>query len=99
MTTSDEPQEVGPSRPSEIGSTSDRGAFGSSSPRCCLPAEQQPAVASGRLAQTDIDEGHREGLTTDERAELSQLRRENRVLSIAGSSELSYVSLLVAAAA
>jgi transposase-like protein len=32
------------------------------------------------LARADIDDGHREGLTSDERAELVKLRRENRVL-------------------
>ena len=32
------------------------------------------------LAQTDIDEGRKEGLTTAERDELVRLRRENRVL-------------------
>lgn len=32
------------------------------------------------LHQADVDEGHRQGLTTDERKELAQLRRENRVL-------------------
>ena len=32
------------------------------------------------VAQTEIDSGQREGLTTAERAELSQLRRENRIL-------------------
>ena len=34
------------------------------------------------LAQADIDEGKREGLTTQERADLVQLRRENRVLKM-----------------
>jgi transposase len=32
------------------------------------------------VKQADIDDGHREGLTTSEREELAQLRRENRVL-------------------
>lgn len=32
------------------------------------------------VAQAEIDSGQREGLTTDERAELAQLRRENRIL-------------------
>ena len=34
------------------------------------------------LHQADIDEGKREGLSTDERAELVRLRRENRVLKM-----------------
>ena len=32
------------------------------------------------LSRADIDEGHKEGLTTAERDELVRLRRENRVL-------------------
>lgn len=32
------------------------------------------------LAQADIDEGHRQGVTTSERDELARLRKENRVL-------------------
>jgi transposase len=32
------------------------------------------------VKQTDIDDGRREGLTTAERQELAQLRKENRVL-------------------
>jgi transposase len=32
------------------------------------------------VAQADVDEGRRDGLTTDEREELAQLRRENRRL-------------------
>jgi transposase len=34
------------------------------------------------VAQDDIDSGRREGLTTDERAELARLRRENRTLKM-----------------
>jgi len=32
------------------------------------------------MAQADIDDGKKEGLTTSEKEELSRLRRENRVL-------------------
>ena len=34
------------------------------------------------MAQADIDDGTRQGLTTDERAELVRLRREKRVLEL-----------------
>ena len=31
------------------------------------------------MDQADVDDGHKQGLTTDERAELVKLRRENRL--------------------
>jgi transposase-like protein len=34
------------------------------------------------MRQADIDEGKREGLSTDERAELVKLRRDNRTLAM-----------------
>jgi transposase len=40
------------------------------------------ATLHGWLKQTNIDEGLREGLTTDERAEMVRLRRANRVLAM-----------------
>lgn len=36
----------------------------------------------GWVLRVDIDEGRREGLTSAERAELNQLRRENRTLRL-----------------
>jgi transposase len=38
------------------------------------------STVSRWLAQAEIDAGQRDGLTTQERQELSLLRRENRVL-------------------
>jgi transposase len=47
-----------------------------------LAREFEPSAQSiaNWVAQADIDAGRRDGLTTDERAELKRLRSENRVL-------------------
>lgn len=47
-----------------------------------LEKEFEPTAISIRnwVARANIDEGKAKGLTTDERKELSDLRRENRVL-------------------
>jgi transposase len=47
-----------------------------------LAREFEPSGQSIRnwVRQADIDEGYREGLTSDEREELARLRRENRIL-------------------
>ena len=34
------------------------------------------------MAQADVDEGKKEGLSSDEKAELVELRRENRILEM-----------------
>ena len=46
----------------------------------CRDLDLTETAVHGWLAQADIDEGRRDGLTTAEREELSRLRRENRVL-------------------
>jgi transposase len=47
-----------------------------------LAAEFEPSAQSitNWVAQAEIDAGRRDGLTTDEKAELKRLRSENRVL-------------------
>ena len=47
-----------------------------------LAAEFEPSAQSitNWVAQAEIDTGRRDGLTTDEKAELKKLRQENRVL-------------------
>lgn len=49
-----------------------------------LAREFEPSAQSiaNWVAQSDIDAGRRDGLMTDERAELKRLRSENRVLKM-----------------
>jgi len=39
-----------------------------------------PSAVQRWVTQAEIDAGQRDGLTSDERTELAQLRRENRIL-------------------
>ena len=53
---------------------------GRSVPEVCRDLDLVESAVRGWVRQADIDEGHREGLTTSEREELARLRKENRVL-------------------
>ena len=53
---------------------------GKSVPQVCREMDLTETAVRRWLAQAEIDEGRREGLTTAEREELTRLRRENRVL-------------------
>jgi transposase len=53
---------------------------GQSVPQVCRDLDLAESVVRRWLAQAEIDDGRREGLTTVEREELTRLRRENRVL-------------------
>jgi len=49
-------------------------------PEVCRDLDLAESVVRRWLAQAEIDDGRREGLTTAEREELSKLRKEVRVL-------------------
>ena len=53
---------------------------GKSVPELARELGRLAAVAAQLGAQIDIDEGRREGLSSEEREELRVLRRENRIL-------------------
>jgi len=53
---------------------------GKSVPQVCRDLDLAESVVRRWIAQADIDDGRREGLTTAEREELAKLRKEVRVL-------------------
>jgi transposase len=53
---------------------------GKSMTQICRDLGLADSTVSRWLAQAEVDAGQRDGLTTEERQELSLLRRENRVL-------------------
>ena len=53
---------------------------GKSVPQVCRDLDLAESVVRRWLAQAEIDEGRREGLTTAEREELTKLRKEVRML-------------------
>ena len=53
---------------------------GKSVPQICRDLDLAESVVRRWVAQAEIDEGRREGLTTAEREELTRLRKEVRVL-------------------
>jgi transposase len=53
---------------------------GKSLKQLCRELDLSESAVRRWVAQADIDDGRREGLTSAERAELMRLRRENRVL-------------------
>jgi len=56
------------------------GTSGKSIAEVCRDLDLTETVVRRWVAQADVDVGRREGLTTAERQELTQLRKENRVL-------------------
>jgi transposase len=46
----------------------------------CKELDLSPSAVTRWIKRAEVDAGQREGLTTDERTELVQLRRENRAL-------------------
>ncbi len=53
---------------------------GKSVPQICRDLDLAESVVRRWVAQAEVDEGRREGLTTAEREELTKLRKEVRVL-------------------
>ena len=53
---------------------------GRSVPDVCRDLDLSETAVRGWMRQADVDDGHREGLSTAEREELAKLRKEVRVL-------------------